>query len=399
VPGAYINAYRTDGVEAHTWQLTDAQGRFDSALFPAGRVRLVANQGKFGRAEIEAELAPGEEHEWSPVLGETTVIRGRVVDIEGRGLAGIQVTCSPGKGTEVLTDGEGRFVLISRLNGGTVVARDSEDNRVERRGVLPTDENVELVLEKSNAFIRGRLVDSSGRVVPNAVLSCEGSTVRTDELGRFETHRLKPGEHNLYAFLPDVMNCHLMHVALGDAETKDVGDVRLPASGTLVVKLRTHEGVDPFRAELVAYRVGAPLQVLTSRGRNAGGDWTVEGVPEGEYRLSAVGGNAALVEQAFVIRAGETTFVEAELHAGRPLRVEVLGERVAPWIVEILDESGVVVSKAERFSQYEPAATVIFVRPGKYELRAKTEDGRTGRARIMVRADSEREDAARIEVH
>jgi RNA polymerase sigma-70 factor (ECF subfamily) len=400
VPGAYINAYRTDGVEAHTWQLTDAQGRYDSALFPAGRVRLMAHQVKFGPTQFETELAPGEEHEWSPVLGTTSVIRGRVVDVEGRGLSGIQVTCSPGKGTEVLTDGEGRFELISKRNGVNVVAQDFENNRAERWGVLLGDENVELVLEKANASIRGRLVDSSGRALPNAALSCQGMLARAaDELGRFEYRYLKRGEHDLYVSLPDVMKCRLLHFTIQEGETKDVGDVRLPAAGTLVVKLRAHDGVDPFRTELLAHRTGAPLQVLTSRGSNAGGDWTVEGVPEGEYRLSAVGGNAALVEQAFVIRAGETTFVEAELHAGRPLRVEVLGERVAPWVVEILDESGAVVSKAERLSEHEPASTVIYIRPGPYELRAKTNDGRTGRTLITLVAHTEREHAARIEVH
>ena len=221
--------------------------------------------------------------------------------------------------------------------------------------------------------------------------------VPLDADGRFESPLLSSGSHSIGASRYGVGTCHLLTVDLLPGETRSVGDLVLPGLGTLVVALHPHADVDPFRVDLLAYRAGVPNQVVASNGANLGGDWTVEGLPEGEYRVYPSGGGVAVVEKRFTIRAGETTLVDLDLHPGNPVRLDLRGERLQGSEVEVRDEAGELVGTRVHNAGYGQECS-LRLRPGRYEVIVTTPAGRTGSARVEVPTESTREQVVPVEI-
>ena len=394
--GATIEVARVDGTSASTWIGTDGEGRYDTGFAPAGRVRLTVQHDR-GHEVVVTNLAPDEDREWSPVLGATGPIRGRVVDLLGRPLAGVPVSCGGGREDRVATDATGRFELTARLaQPATVRAWEDDTVRAVRNDAWPGGPDVELVFEVPTARIRGRLIDAGHQLGPGIRLACSGRQVLFDAEGRFESHVLHSGKQTLDLQPYGVGSCRLLDVDLAPGETRDVGDVIVPGRGTLVVALHPDEHVDPRRVEIGAHRLGADWQVLYSHGANAGRDWTADGLPEGSYRLSISGGGAALVEKRFVIRPGESTLVDVDLRRGVPVRVEARGERIPRLEAEVRDEAGELVGWGN-----DPAngtEWVLSLRPGRYDIVLTAKDGRTGRARVDVLDQATIEQFVSIEV-
>ena len=394
--GSHVEVSRVDGPAATSWILSDADGRYDTGFVPAGRVLLAVRHAR-GKLQVETDLAPGEDRDWSPVLGATAAIRGRVVDLAGRPFVGGSVSYGSRKLTEVRTDALGRFELTAKVGQVAAVTAWQGDVVGARRDAWPGDPEFVLVFEAPSARIVGRIVDSAGNPARDvAVWSDRFGTTQLDAEGRFETALLASGPHSLSVTPYGVGRCHLITVDLQAGETRSVGDLVLPRLGTLFVGLHPHADVDARRVQIVAYRLGISDQVVVSNGANRGGDWTAEGLPEGEYRISLWGGGAALMEKRCTIRAGETTLVDVEVHFGSPVRLDVRGDRLEDYAIEARDAAGEVVGRLDQ-RKYGPEP-VLRLRPGRYEFNVTTTDGRTGSARVEVAADSEAEQVVRVDV-
>lgn len=395
--GAHVQATSLDGPRTSSWILTNAEGRYGTGFMPAGRVVLQVRHGR-GRLELQTELAPGEAREWSPVLGAMISIRGRVVDLAGRPLPGITVTTGNQQHKrEVLSDASGAFELEMKVGSRQSVSAWQGQTLCAQRDVSAGDTDVELVYELPSSRIVGRIVDANGDPPRDMVVNCGRLLSKFDESGHFESPLLRSGSHSIRVHPYGVGWCHLLDVEVAPGETKVLGDLVLPGRGDLVVALHPDADVDVQRVRLLAYRSGSFEQVVVSSGLRSGEDWTAAGLPEGEYRVYADGGGAAVSEKRVTIRAGESTLVDLDLHFGMPVRVKLDGKRLGACELEVRDESGGLVAKRE-FAMGQGFERLLRMRPGRYELVVASLDGRTGNARVEVDSEDTAEKILKIVV-
>lgn len=393
--GAWVEVSTLDGPAASSWILADADGRYDTGFVPSGHVKFSMRHDR-GKLQIETDLAPGEDREWSPVLGAPEMIRGRVVDVARRPLAGVPVSYGSRKATEVKTDSSGDFELAAQAGVRAYLTAWQGDVIAARAYAWPGESEIELLFEVPSARISGRVVDSAAAPAQGLVVFCGTDSVKPGADGRFESALLPSGSCAVSVSPYGVGKCHLVTVDLQPGEARDLGDLVLPGRGTLVVALHPRGDVDPHRVEILAYRLGFPDQVVVSRGANRGGDWTVEGLPAGDYRVYLSGGGAALSEQRCAVRPGETTLVDVDAWFGSPVRVDVRDERIEEYGVEVRDSAGEVIGRTERRSY--GSAPAFRLRPGRYEILVTTTDGRSGSARLEVASEPRAEQVVRVDV-
>lgn len=391
--GAHVEARRDDGVSASSWISTDQDGRYDTGFVPAGRVRLVTRHPR-GKLDVEAELAPGEHRDWSPVLGAREPIRGRVVDGDRRPLAGIKVSIGSRADLQTVTDPRGRFELSARIGESVVVRAFPDGMNSASSSAYAGDEDVEIVCLRSTARVVGRIVAPGGVLPPELRVALGGRPLELDATGRFESPLVPGGSHVLYASTRGAFSFRLAEFELRAGETRDLGDVELPRTGTLVVALRAHEGVDPTRLEVAVTRERtwtprAAPDVVT------GGDRTYERLPAGEYSVRVVGGGAAWVEGRCVVRVDETTLVDVDARRGSPVRIDVHGDRPWNWDCTIRGSDGGVVLRSPQSALKHG---VVWLRSGRYEIRVDLDGGRSGTTTVEVDDEAGIERVARIDV-
>ncbi len=407
--GAYVDVTRIDGATATSWIIADADGRYDTGFVPAGRVRLAVRHHS-GRLQLETELAPGEERGWSPVLGATAMVRGRVVGPDRRPVAGVEITnwipgmvedarSSPMK-LEATADASGRFELASQVGKTMSLAARRGELVGARFQIHAGAPELEVVFDPPSARIVGRVLDASGAPARDLTLWIgPQQIVHLDADGRFETALLASGTQRMFTtpMRTGAEARHLLTVDLLPGETRSVGDLVLPEEGTLVLALRAAPGVDASRVLAFIRHLGEASGGRTSQGVNLRNDWTAEGLYAGDYRLSISGGGAALIERRFKINAGESTLVEVEAHPGAPVRVDLRGERFARLDIVVRDEAGEIVGRRELYDYSQPES-VLRLRQGRYEISATTNDGRSGTTRIEVAPEPDAEQVVRLEV-
>jgi len=190
---------------------SDADGRFVLAHVAAGEVRL--------RAWLEADLGLGAEEQrfvaegarepWDLVLGPARVIRGRVVDGEGNGLAGRSVLCmSEGGGTSLESGSDGRFVFAPSIPGEEwVLALLGPGGVVDRRGGLRFGAEVVLVDRAHAGRVLGGFSDRGGLAQEGqqlvATLTSDDEELRlqlqaeVDAQGAFAFDGVRPGRYQV----------------------------------------------------------------------------------------------------------------------------------------------------------------------------------------------------------
>ena len=215
-------------------------------------------------------------------------IRGRVVDDEGRGVAGLEVRAwSDGDGFErsAPTDDTGRFVLASLPLGLYNVETDGLGHGgAERRGVAPDGPDVVLTIRLGNDLV-GR-VSAGDQPVPGARVMVGGPGIFparhtvTDLDGRFSFEGLAgwPG---------------LEIVALADdsgsgfrALASDTSSLNLTTSAAPALSLRVIDSASGRPVDLGVATVSAGgLHVLRVAFPLDGGEAVVRGIPAGPVFL------------------------------------------------------------------------------------------------------------------
>jgi RNA polymerase sigma factor (sigma-70 family) len=193
-PQVDLNNFRTQ---------TDAEGRWKCDLVPA-RLELlsitvehpdyVVEHNPFSRrTESPQTFADLEAGRAMLVLKEGLTLEGRVIDRDGRPIAGARVSPVFPNRSAATTDDRGRFELAHIATGPIELT-------VQARGYVPAQRKVaageaapvEIRLEAGRA-VTGRLVDQANRPIAGAFLQDElgpsnraiGSTAHTDRDGRF----------------------------------------------------------------------------------------------------------------------------------------------------------------------------------------------------------------------
>ncbi len=193
-----VNAgYEGEGQSLHdSLARTDSSGRFEAALAPppsAALVKAAVMSERWFSGVEEALVLPGERAPELELRGRELdlALRGRVVDNEGRALAGARVR-SFGKPSLSAADGGFEVYASSQLEEAWIDAFLAGfapgKSHVQTLGVREPIEGLELVLERGGV-LRGRVLDDAGRGVAGARIEFhESSEVRavSGVDGRFE---------------------------------------------------------------------------------------------------------------------------------------------------------------------------------------------------------------------
>jgi protocatechuate 3,4-dioxygenase beta subunit len=155
----------------------DAQGRFEVGGLVEPEVELSAIADGYFRTKwtVEGlEAGKGTENVRIALEAATAWVEGRVVDAEGKGLSGVEVTASGDLGVAgtATTDAIGAFRLARlRSRSAVTLVAEAEGRAKARKTEVSLDSGgVTLTLHKSPR-VRGRIVDASGRLVPKVHLS------------------------------------------------------------------------------------------------------------------------------------------------------------------------------------------------------------------------------------
>jgi hypothetical protein len=358
VPGVTLEA---------EWEGTRALGQMEDDLGPfvSDRRAVAGEDGSFrlagllpgdhdlrvyGRhAELlraERVLGVAERAVWNPVVEPPCTLDVRVLGPDGAPLAGWRAAAGDGVPADfehrrsALTDAEGRArlrdlppdrelavaVYPPRTGALGLPAAVRAGARAER---VPRELEVRLATsELPTAAVRGRLVEAGGAAVPYASVELvqagwnSGWTILTDVDGAFAFDALAPGEVRIRArtrALPG--GFELLAAPLGARETRDVGDVVVPAGAALVVRVRAGDGgtVGSLLVELAS--ADPDGAALVQRWERDGATYTAS-APVGDAVLRVQGGGfAAWCEPVCVPPGGATVDVVLETAEATRLRL------------------------------------------------------------------------------
>ncbi len=281
-------------------------GRYRLGPLPPGEYMLEVSAGMewvMKPARTIAVMA-GQTSRADVALTPSLEVRGRVVDDTGSPVADARISVRSDSWVHVIVDDErtgvdGRFRLQRGLGAGPIelTVEHAEHRRLERQLTLPTPE-LTLVLQRG-AALSGRVLDAWGAPVKNAELRLFGagrvSTDKTtDAQGAFRFTGLTPGGYSLLALRRDApAGC-----ARSAVEVPEHGEVsttlRMEAKHTLSGLVVDERG-QPVEGVRVEPWKDLDLRLLDEEGSmfrefsvttDAGGRFTLSGLPDGSYRLA-----------------------------------------------------------------------------------------------------------------
>lgn len=328
---------------------TDAQGRAVLRV-AAGRVRVWVGSGQPTIQSVNAPPATTTEHvvDVAPVF--TTDVL--VVDAQGAPVAGAGIFASNERGLPVMqeigrTDRDGRWreprielqLLVRAVRAGNVASPAS---------VLTGKEGpVVLQLGGEAATIHGRVLDAAGAPVPAAVVlfvpddavdnSQWPNTARSDAQGRYRCDWLTPGSHHL--LVRDQRDAKdprvLMAAATAVAGEPHATDLQFGEGGTLVVRLRRHDGHPVVNHSVQLVRKASEIPVAFAPWcyfggmTDADGTCTFRGVLRGHYLLT-VSHYEAKVCREIEVRTGEPVVFEHRFGELQTLQITIVDEHGRP---------------------------------------------------------------------
>lgn len=176
---------------------TDASGRFETKVSVAGRYLLTADRRDLtnagpagvdvpagGRSDLIARVLPRAE------------IRGAVVDLSSKPVAGARVSVADGAVPPVVADANGRFTIENVAGAVDIIANHGSEASAFHHLRPKPGERADVVLQIGPSGISGVAVDHDGSPVEGAEvwlnLCCEsnpnlvaGKRITTDATGRF----------------------------------------------------------------------------------------------------------------------------------------------------------------------------------------------------------------------
>lgn len=339
---------------------TGADGRFAvEHLLPGRYDLLVAAPGHapLRVPGVEVPEPPGDGDLGSVVLEPGAEIAGRVVDADGRPLAGVEVRrfardpligrFAMGDGGEpstVVTGEDGRFVLAD-LQAGAVVdlVLDAPGYTQETvAGVVAPTERPLLVELLATATVSGRVVDGAGAGVAGATVQAmpdaAGSpgrrrfdgrvaVARTDDDGRFEIGEVAPGAVRLVATGNGYRSGEANGLEVSPGERRDGIRIEIERGGSLAGRVLAPDG-QPVPGAVVLVTANQLWGGFEAR-TDGDGRYRLVGLPEGV--LQVIAEHPDHVGAVREITAGDGE-IQLDLHlgAGHPVSGRVIDEGGAP---------------------------------------------------------------------
>ena len=337
VPDArvWVEGIPSDPGQSRTEVRTGPDGSYELADLPLGRLTLHASgPGGSGNADVDAFEA--ERVRLDLGLRLLPDYRARLTDEEGHPFRGARVTFVAyglrrgetivgGWMTESLPDEHGRISLTRNVDPdqavyGLVYA--PETGQLGPVGWTRWDapdpaERVIVCRPVPDAWgaIHGLLLDARGTPKPGVLvrlmdrekLSIVATTTKVD--GSFALDRLPPANYRQYIQEPNLGHCTLTDLAVGPRDQLDLGGLRLPETGRVVVEWG-HDAPETSTVH-VAQALSVPGQMWPEEGVYRGrvdGARALDLLP-GTYTVAAVSGNALVQVRRFVVRGGREHIV------------------------------------------------------------------------------------------
>lgn len=402
--------------------ITGEDGTFRIEALPPGPLPIRTGNrigvGSFPYVDTSALLtgAEGEEVEWNVALKLRGEIRGRLIDDTGAPLVDWPVNPYPSTPVGLCrTDRDGRFVIAgcedreyriqvfprqkwrSETNGADAVA----DPRLARPGVEEVTFTVRAPTLPS-AFVTGILVDGDGTPLggQTVVVTGSGRASTESKTGRFEVGPLAAGEHRIVRSLQQMINAHqssspLASFVVEEGQTLDLGEIKAPATGSVLVRILPPRDHDLRQATVEIRREDAPD--VRHASFDVSGDLESPRVklPLGRYFLSVRGAGVAGERIPFTVEADHTTLLDVPVHAGATVRLRVVDSKAKEvtdkFVLTVFDASGnpLLYENHRWTTALDDGSRELRLAAGTYEIEARTETGRTGRGRVRLARGTE----------
>ena len=336
VPGASVNVWAWGAFQVAQEFKSDDEGRFFAGPFNVTEERAsvqfhVEKERFTARRLPPRHLKPGERIDIGEVvLKRAPVLRGKVVDAEGRGVANCDVTAHP-SWAHARSGPDGKFEIVV-APGPHLTLQASVDGRESKRSqrLLVGDARTGIVLTLRAALsIRGNVTDGEGNPrggvaliarsldVPQEVRGQSAEWAHTSEQGDYEVSNLSPGRYKIGVvgssggyFWHDaewVHSANPREVAAGDENV----DFDYPRTGGIVtarvVSRRTGRPIRNIRFGLIRFRMLLPRFVNAGQTQDPEGKFRVELDQEGSWAIDfQADGHAPYRTPRFSLKKGET---------------------------------------------------------------------------------------------
>jgi protocatechuate 3,4-dioxygenase beta subunit len=368
-----------------------SDGRFTFDRLPEGAHVLVATGRGRAPARIPIEVAGTDEVDLGDLVIETgLLLRGRVHDERGRGLAGAHVRVfqsvqGPPRPIEAETNDDGSFLLSGLSQGRTGLWIQASGFARVTMAAEAGREDVDVTLAAAGS-IAGSVVDEADRPVGSFQVTGE----RTDDPigihedvstgdGRFRIEDVAPGRWVVQIGAPERSRSTPSAVTVEAERVTDVGKVRLTAGLVLRGTVSDATGAPVAGASIViqsaagyeARRMGdpeAPIPLPAASQTGTDGSFEARGLSPGSYRAIAshpdfVTGDSAPVE----LEAGRPS-QEARVVLGRGGRLEgVVRRRAGPLAgarIDVAPIGGYASTRVSTMTDADGAFVFERVRPG-----------------------------------
>jgi hypothetical protein len=298
--------------------------------------RVLARAGYLAGSPVREalDLRSGRGGVWNTVIPSENLLRGVVVDEQGKGRAFACIRASSqSRGgawmAETIADRLGRFELPGcpdePLAVAVDVARWGDGATWTIRNARPDTKPLTVMIPdraRPSSFIAGRVHGPDGAPLIGASIVAsplrgphdfqKAAMSRTPD-GSFRIGPLAPGDYVVEAVGPGRSRIALGECALATEEDLHLGDVAMEREGFLRVLLRRAERAPVTQRLVVVDRRSRPVAAL----RPVSGFAMSGPVGPGRYVLLVDGAGVSPAELPFEIAAGETTTLEVAIEAAR----------------------------------------------------------------------------------
>ncbi len=407
--------------------VTAADGSFRIPDLAPGEYAFVVDGGDWGKATATQVIEEGREARWDPRLDPGFVLRGRVVDEEGRPRERWSVYVVPMEQGEHLdtwfqvqtrTDAEGNFSVAACPDRplrvrfiSPAAAQEADFPSVERSGFVAGGEPLVVTVPGSSlpsAFLVGSVLDPAGRPLAAAQVWIYPASDPTGGRclsvlpadGSFRIGPLPPGDYALDVRVPDQDVLPLGTRTLESGRTLDLGALRFEASGRIRLLLRKAAGPLPTALDVLLSSDEGGLERRRVYGIEEGRA-VLGPVRPGVYRLSIheAAPGASVAWATVTVPAGGDGEVDVLLSPARHHRVffPAPGGAGLPkdLRVTVKDGDGRVVHEEYAWQVIETLPggkmrkqdllnVLLRLPPGEYGVEARAGDGSGAAGRVRI---------------